>query len=141
MIQFAKSYIAEMIKKSFNIECIKTMLDFSAMKVGFEDLKNLGWEYLILEEVHGGFPSINVLEGLSCLTDAQIAFDNIDNKMCTKDYMRRPDKPRRRSKYDEEPTPLPNYILKESIWHEYNGSYVKSHLRYCLIDVRQMYQS
>lgn len=140
MIQLAKAYITETINRSFTVENISTMLEKASVKIGFDDFESLGWHYLILEEVHGHDTVINVLGMFDIMTEAQHWFAEFDRIMGSKDYMRRPEQHSRRSEYYNELKPLPDYILKESLWHEYDGCCVKAHHRFCLVSVNKMYQ-
>jgi hypothetical protein len=74
------------------------------------------------------------------LTAAAIAFEQCDNDANAIESFKRPDPPRKNSKYYEEPKTLQAFIPKESIWKEWHDGCVKAEHRICLVDVKKMFE-
>lgn len=140
ILQLARAYITSIIGKSFVTENIGSMLECASPKISFEDFEMFGWYYLIVDEIHSSYPTIKVLKNCYDLTAAEIAFEEMDceaNKIAS---FKRPDPPRKNSKYYEEPKPLREFILKESLWNAWHDGYVKETHRICLVDVKKMFE-
>lgn len=140
ILQLAKAYIFDIVGKSFITENIGTMLECASPKITLEDFEAFEWNYMIVDEVHGRYPKIKVLETCCDFTTAEIAFEDFDNEAKKIASFKRPEPPRKNSKYYEEPKPLRAFILKESVWKEWHNGYVEAEHRICLVDVKKMFE-
>ena len=140
ILQLAKAYITSIIGKSFTTENIGSMLECASPKITPEDFEMFGWEYIIVDEVHSMYPKIKVLKTCCSQIAAEIDFENFDNEANEIASFKRPEPPRKNSKYYEEPKPLREFILKESIWKEWHDGCVKAEHRICLVDVKKMFE-
>ena len=116
------------------------MLECASPKISFEDFEMLGWNYVIVDEIHSSYPTIKVLETCCDLIAAEVAFEQCDNDATAITSFKRPEPPRKNSKYYEEPKTLREFILKESIWKEWYDGYVRAEHRICLVDVKKMFE-
>ena len=140
ILQLAKAYITGIIEKSFITENIGSMLECASPKINFEDFEMFGWNYLIVDEIHSSYPTIKVLKTCYDLTAAEIAFEQYDDDANAIGSFKRPEPPRKSSKYYEEPNTLRAFIFKESIWKEWHDGCVKAEHRICLVDVKKMFE-
>jgi hypothetical protein len=122
ILQLAKAYVTSIIGKSFITENIGSMLECASPKISFEDFETFGWNYLIVDEIHSSYPTIKVLNTCYDLTAAEIAFEQCDDDANAIASFKRPEPPRKNSKYYEEPKTLRAFILKESILHTWLAS-------------------
>ena len=141
ILQLAKAYITGIIAKSFVTENIGSMLECASPKISFEDLQMLGWNYVIVDEIHGSYPTIKVLQTCCDLNAAEVAFEQCDNDATVITSFKRSEPFRKNSKYYEEPKTLREFILKESIWKEWSDGYVMAEHRICLVDVKKMFEN
>ena len=140
ILQLAKAYITDIIGKSFITEHIGTMFECASPKVIFEDFEMFGWNYIIVDEIHGSYPKIKVLKTCYSQIAAKLAFEEKDNEAKQIASFKRPVPPRKNSKYYEEPKPLKEFILNESIWDAWHEGCVKETHRICLVDVKKMFE-
>lgn len=140
ILQLAKAYIFDIVGKSFITENIGTMLECASPKITLEDFEAFEWDYIIVDEIHSMYPKIKVLKTCYSQVSAEIDFENLDNKAKEIDSFKRPGHPRKNSKYYEEPKPLREFILKESIWKEWHDGCVEAEHRICLVDVKKMFE-
>lgn len=140
ILQLAKAYITDIIGKSFITENIGSMFECASPKISFEDFEMFGWNYIIVDEIHGSYPKIKVLKTFYSQIAAELAFEEKDNEAKKIASFKRPVPPRKNSKYYEEPKPLKEFILNESIWEAWYEGCVKETHRICLVDVKKMFE-